>query len=110
MKLPPIKKIRPRRTDPLESTIEREVCAYAKIKGIEHRKFKTPNRRSAPDQIFLFGRGLVAFIEFKRKGEGPTPGQLREHEALRKMGYVVGVADNVEDGKWLIDFWVRLYK
>lgn len=110
MKLPAIKKIRPRRTDPLESTIEREVCSYAKSKGIEHRKFTTPNRRSAPDQMFLLGNGRVHFIEFKRKGEKPTRGQLREHDDLRALGYVVGVIDNVADGKLLIDFWVRLHK
>jgi len=108
--LPKIKKFKPRRTDPLECKIEQAVCAYAKSKGIEHRKFKTPNRHSAPDQLFLLGDERVRFIEFKRKGEKPTPGQLREHATLAELGYVVRVIDNIEAGKRLIDQWVMLFK
>lgn len=107
---PPIKKkFAKRRTDPLESAIERKVCEYGLHLGIEHRKFKTPNRHSAPDQMFLFGKGLVAFIEFKRLGEKCTPGQEREQARLRDMGYEVAVVDTIGDGKDLLDEWAMMF-
>lgn len=113
MNLPPIdikKLTRKRRTDPLESKIEREVCEYARVHGIPHRKFKTPAQRGAPDRVFLLGSEKVAFIEFKRRGERPTPNQEREHLKLRNLGYLVEVVDNIEQGKKVIDLWVSLYK
>lgn len=113
MNLPPIdtKKLRrKRRTDPLESKIEKDVCDYATASGIPHRKYKTPAQRGAPDRVFLLGSEKVAFIEFKRKGEPPTSNQEREHTKLRNLGYTVEVVDNIEQGKKVIDLWVSLYK
>ena len=110
--LPPIdiKKLkRKRRTDPLEKDIEREVCLYAKSLGIESRKFTSPQRRSVPDRIFFLGDGRCAFIEFKRLGEKPTEGQLREHEWLRDRGQDVWVVDDVEIGKQVADTWKMYY-
>ncbi len=91
----------------LEKEIEAEVCKYAesKSKGIEQRKFKTPNRRNAPDRIFLLSPGLVFFIEFKRPGEKPNKGQLREHQRLRDLEFHVYVCDDIEAGKRIIDLW-----
>ena len=113
MNLPPIdikKLTRKRRTDPLESKIEREVCEYARAHGIPHRKFTPPAQRGAPDRVFLLGNEKVAFIEFKRGGERPTPNQEREHTKLRSLGYIVEVVDNIKQGKKVIDLWVSLYK
>lgn len=113
MNLPPIdikKLTRKRRTDPLESKIEKKVCEYAEARGIMQRKFVTPARRSAPDRIFFPGNGLCFFIEFKRRGERPTSNQEREHLKLRNLGYLVEVVDNIEQGKKVIDLWVSLYK
>ena len=97
-----------RKADPLEATIERQVCAHAKSKGIPSRKFVTPNRRSAPDRIFLPGKGQCFFIEFKRLGKKPTEGQYREHTRLREDGYEVYVVDNITDGVKVINTWLAL--
>lgn len=65
-------------------------------------KFVSPARRSVPDRLDLRPippeyRDLVAryvrFTECKRPGEKPTPSQLREHERLRALGFVVDVVD-----------------
>lgn len=103
--LPPInvkKARRKRRTDPLESTIERAVCKYAESKGLLQYKFTSPGKRSVPDRMFLTPWGEIFFIEFKRLGEKPTPSQLREHEKLRAHGYDVYVIDNINEGKGVI--------
>ena len=108
MDLPPIdiRRFKPRRSDPLESVVERKVCRYGNSIGITSQKFTSPNRRSVPDRIFFLGNGIVKFIEFKRAGEKPTDAQQREHERLRNMGYEVHVVDNVEDGELLLDHWL----
>lgn len=65
-------------------------------------KFVSPARRSVPDRLDLRPvppehRDLVAryvrFTECKRPGEKPTPSQLREHERIRALGFVVDVVD-----------------
>lgn len=113
MNLPPIdikKLTRKRRTDPLESKVEKDVCDYAASRGVDQRKYKTPQRRSAPDRIFFPGAQQCFFIEFKRFGKKPTPGQVKEHVRLREQGYEVYVVDNVQQGKQVIDLWLTLYR
>lgn len=65
-------------------------------------KFISPGRNHVPDRLLLRPippehREIVAryfrLIEYKRPGEKPRPGQLREHERLREMGYQVDVID-----------------
>lgn len=72
--------------------------------GISY-KFTSPARRSVPDRLDLLpipaaARHVVAqyvqFTECKRPGAVPTPAQLREHERLRALGFVVNVVDSKE--------------
>lgn len=65
-----------------------------------------------PDQIFLNyvppeHRELIAkyirFVEMKRTGSKPTPGQIREHMRLRDQGFAVDVIDSVDMGKEIIN-------
>lgn len=88
--------------NPLEKDIERKVCDYAKSLGILVYKFTSPSRRSVPDRMFITPTGMVFFIEFKRKGEKPTPSQQVEIEKIRKNGIKVFVIDNVEMGRELM--------
>jgi hypothetical protein len=90
----------------LEKDIEKAVKRYAESKGWLTRKWVSPNHCFVPDQIFISPRGEVVFIEFKREGAKPTPGQLREHEKLRNQGCVVYVINNVDDGKAMVDTMV----
>lgn len=93
--------------DPLEKDIEKKVCDYAKSLGILVYKFTSPARRSVPDRLFIMpgGRG-VFFIEFKRRGQKPTPAQHVEIEKIRERGIGVVVADNVHEGKCCVDFYM----
>lgn len=90
--------------NPLEKVIEEKVNKYAESKGMIQYKFVSPNRRSVPDRMYVVKGGKTFFIEFKRKGEKPTPGQEREIAKLRAQGSLVYVVDNIEQGKGIIDF------
>lgn len=87
----------------LEKTIEHAVKRYAEHKGWLTRKWTSPGHAFVPDQIFIAPGGKVIFIEFKREGSQATPGQLREHEKLRKHGCEVFVVDSVVMGKKIVD-------
>lgn len=85
--------------NPLEKDIEKVVCAYAKSLDMLCYKFTSPSRRSVPDRMLVTSGGIVWFIEFKRRGEKPTPAQTMEIEKLRKQKVPVFVIDNVAEGK-----------
>lgn len=85
--------------DPLEKDIESKVVAFAKSLGMLVYKFTSPSRRSVPDRMFITERGVVFFIEFKRKGHKPTPSQEVEIAKIRSTEVSVFVVDNVGDGK-----------
>lgn len=88
---------------PLEKDIEAKVVAYAKTKGVLCYKFTSPSKRSVPDRIFITPTGDVFFIEFKRKGQKPTPAQAVEIEKIRSKGVSVFVVDGVATGKKVVD-------
>lgn len=87
---------------PLEKDIERIVCDHAKKLGWLCYKFTSPAKRSVPDRMFLH-QGKTMFIEFKRKGQKPTPAQEVEIAKIRKQGIYVGVIDRVDEGKKLVE-------
>ena len=87
----------------IEKDIEKRVKVYAENHGWLTRKWTSPGHSFVPDQIFITPTGRVIFIEFKREGCKATPGQLREHEKLRKQGCEVYVIDSMEAGKELVN-------
>lgn len=91
----------------LEKDIEKRVCDYAKDNNILVYKFTSPQRAAVPDRLLILPSGHSFFIEFKREGQKPTPAQEREHARLRGHNVQVYVIDNVDDGKELIDGFVR---
>lgn len=97
-------------TNPLEKEIEAKVVAHAKALGCYVRKFTSPAHRSVPDRMFITPNGIVFFMELKRLGQKPTPGQVVEIERIRKMGVKVFVCDCVEDGKNVVDAMVKVKK
>ena len=93
-----------RNPSPLEKEIEKKVCDFAKtIHKMRAYKFTSPAKRNVPDRLFVVPGGRIFFIEFKRKGKKPTPGQEVEIATLRAMRATVYVVDNVEDGKRIIE-------
>ena len=80
----------------LEADLEDRAVEHARRRGWYVRKYKNPQRRSAPDRIFIRG-GVVLFIEFKRQLKEPTKGQWDEIYALRAVGATVYWIDSIED-------------
>lgn len=90
--------------DPLEKDIEKKVCDYAKTLGVLTYKFTSPNKRSVPDRLFIMPNGRGVFmIEFKRKGQKPTPAQEVEIEKIRSQGVTVFMVDGVDLGKAIVE-------
>ncbi|KMV67432.1 nuclease [bacteria symbiont BFo2 of Frankliniella occidentalis] len=77
-----------------ESTIEKHLVAEVKKAGGIAYKFVSPGRRSVPDRLVLLPGGRAVFVECKAPGEKPRPEQLREHERLRGLGFIVVVLDS----------------
>jgi len=96
-------------SNPLEKVIEQHVCARAQKLGIMHYKFISPSKRSVPDRIFILPGGAVFWIEFKRRGEHPTPAQCAEISKLQKQGATVYVVDHIAVGKQIIEKEYYLY-
>lgn len=78
-----------------ESALEDLATRYAESRGWLQRKIKYIGRRNAADRLFIRA-GVVLFVEFKRKGAPPRPGQEREHLKLAAHGAAVHVIDNME--------------
>lgn len=77
-----------------EITVEAYYKKVALQYGGDSYKFKSPGRRSIPDQITFFDNGLVLLAEIKQLGKKPTPAQKREHDRFRARGFTVGVIDS----------------
>lgn len=79
-----------------ENSIERYFVRRVRaIHGLP-LKFKSPGRANVPDRVVLFNTGWVDFVELKRPGAKPRPGQRREHARLRALGFDVFVIDTKE--------------
>ena len=88
----------------LESKIERAHRAATKAAGHLLLKFVSPGRVGVPDDILLRPvppehQPIVAryfrFVEFKAPDKEPRASQVREHQRLRNMGFVVDVIDTL---------------
>jgi hypothetical protein len=85
-----------------ESTIEKAVCAYAKLKGCLIIKLAGQNQRGQPDRLFIRS-GRCLFVEFKAPGKHPTALQLRWLANLNDHGMAVAWCDDIDRGKQFID-------
>lgn len=85
-----------------ESTVEKNIVAYAKSLGWWQSKFGAPGDRGNPDRIFLRNSECF-FIEFKAPGKKPTKLQLKRHGELQAQGFQVIVVDNIEFGRFILD-------
>ncbi|HAG2567880.1 TPA: VRR-NUC domain-containing protein [Salmonella enterica] len=74
-----------------ENLIEKHLVAEVKKAGGVAYKFISPGHRSVPDRIVLLPGGRIVFVECKAPGKAPRADQLREHERLRALGFVVVV-------------------
>lgn len=90
---------------PRESTVEKEICDWAKAQGIRTYKFVSPGRKGVPDRMFMKD-GLVSFLEVKRPGEKPTPLQCREIRLMIENSVIAFWCDNAAQG---IEMLGRIY-
>ena len=72
-------------------------------------KFTSPMRRSVPDRICLFPKGLVVYVECKSLGEKPTDAQIREANRLRALGFLVISVDSKKQVDNFINSMKQLY-
>lgn len=79
---------------PLESVIENNLARRVEDLGGITYKLSPIGRVNKPDRLVMLPGGKVIFVECKRPGEKPRPGQIREHERLRKLGFRVEVLDS----------------
>lgn len=81
----------------LERDIENDVVDYAvRHLGAEHRKMNGLGKRHWPDRLILLSRCPELWIEFKKPGEEPTPGQWEQIRRLRAQGREVWIEDDAK--------------
>lgn len=92
-----------------EAKVRDPVVDYANRKGIRSiRMYFGPGIQTGwPDDLFLLDGGRPFFIEFKAPGKKTTPKQDKKLAILLKAGYSWVVIDNVEDGKKVIDHYLK---
>lgn len=93
----------------LERTIEAYLIKQVKAVGGTAYKFTSPQRRSVPDRMCLFPRGIVVFVELKAPGKKATKSQERELARLRELGFRAVQLDSKEKVDGLIN-WFKGYK
>ena len=81
----------------IEDTVGREVLQLSKELNmpIHYLKLTIAGNRGWPDRLLLWPNRGVMFIEFKRPGQKPRKLQEFVHAAIRRLGFVVEVHDNV---------------
>lgn len=86
-----------------EKEVEKKFCDSVKENGGVAYKFVSPGHVGVPDRIVIYPVAnsdkktvaqYIRFAELKAPGKKPRPSQVREHERLKKMGFVVEVIDS----------------
>jgi hypothetical protein len=80
----------------LEKEIEQKLVQAAKRAGGWAVKFVSPGYDGMPDRLLLLSGGRMSFVEVKAPGKKPRPLQLKRHELLRRLGFMVYVLDDGE--------------
>lgn len=91
-----------------ESDLEKWAAKYARGKGVLAYKFRSPNRRGVPDQMFLFN-GQTLFVEFKSpSGLGKlSPLQVKEIATLNAAGFFVEVIKDKDTFKAVLSGFIE---
>ena len=78
---------------------EKEIESYGVSQTKANRgvaiKLTSSNLRGLPDRLHLFWPGILIFVEYKTRGRKPRPNQIRWHDVLKALGFVVLVIDSV---------------
>ena len=87
-----------------ESTVEKYLKKGVRSIGGECLKCATPGHIGAPDRLVFFPNGKLVWVELKSLTGQLRPGQIREHNRLRKMGQTVVVLRSKEE----VDGWLSV--
>ena len=88
---------------PLENYTERKVVEWAREQGIASIKLNLMGNVGWPDRLFLIPGGKPLLMEFKRAGLRPTKLQQHRINGLKKLGYLVYVAEDTISAKAFIE-------
>lgn len=86
----------------IEAAVERHFVKRMRELRWEQRKFTSPARRHVVDRIVALPRGVTWWVELKRPGGKPRPGQIREHKRLLALGHQVAVLESKDE----IEVWI----
>lgn len=81
----------------IEAAVGREVALLSRELNlpIYYLKLTIVANRGWPDRLLLWPNRGIMFIEFKRPGEKPRKLQEFVHAAIRKLGFIVEVHEDV---------------
>ncbi len=80
----------------IENDIETYFIEQVQLHGGRVRKAEWVGRRHCPDRR-LMHPNRCSWVEVKRPGAKPRPGQLREHKRMRDLGETVDVVSTYEE-------------
>lgn len=86
----------------LEVSVEEALNNGVRFHGGETRKAQWVGRAHAPDRRVMHPK-RCAWVEVKRPGEKPRPGQQREHDRMRALGEDVVVVSTIEEVKAFLE-------
>jgi hypothetical protein len=88
-----------------EKQIRDKVLAYAKSRGMLciRQHFGGGVTVGYPDDLLLWKRRGLAFVEFKAPNKKPRPIQVYRMQEIRELGHLAIIIDDVEVGKAFID-------
>ena len=79
-----------------EKDVEQALVQAVKKVGGMCPKFVSPGTNGMPDRIALLPGGRMGFIEVKAPKKKPRPLQVRQHQRLKALGFLVFVLDDPE--------------
>ena len=79
-----------------EKKVEEKLVKAVKAEGGRCLKLVSPGTDGMPDRMVLLPGGRIGFVEAKAPGRKPRPLQVKRHEELRALGFMVFDLDDPE--------------
>ena len=86
-----------------EKTVEQKLVKAVRDEGGICPKLVSPGTDGMPDRMVLMPEAKIGFVEVKAPGKKPRPLQVRRHEQLEALGFMVSVLDSPEQIPGIIE-------
>ena len=86
-----------------EKQLEQKLVRAVKVADGICPKFVSPGTDGMPDRMILLQGGRIGFVEVKAPGKKPRPLQVKRHEKLRELGFLVFILDDSEQIHGIIE-------